>query len=292
MTETVDTVVIGAGVVGLAVARALATAGREVVVIEKNDQIGEETSSRNSEVVHAGIYYPTSSLKARLCVRGKTMLYAYCAEKGVTVARCGKLIVAVDATQLERLRSLARQGQANGVLDLEWLDADACARIEPEVEAAAALLSPSTGILDVHGFMLALRADIENAGGLVVTNAGFERGSIDGDGIRLVVASGPSHSELKAVRVVNAGGLHAVRVARRLQGDAAVGIPEIHYAKGHYFAYRGGNPFSHLIYPLPVAGGLGIHATLDLSGGLRFGPDVEWVRGIDYTVDQIGRAHV
>lgn len=283
MSENVDTVVIGAGVVGLAVGRALALDGRDVVVVEKNARIGEETSARNSEVIHAGIYYPTGSLKARLCVRGKAMLYAYCAEKGIGVGGCGKLVVAVDDGQLERLRALERQGRSNGVHDLAWLDGSALAEIEPEVSGAAALLSPSTGIIDVHAFMLALEGDIERAGGMVVTQAELERGTLEPDGIRLDIASGASTSELKARAVVNAGGLHAATVAQRLAAGAEV--PTIRYAKGNYFAYRGANPFRHLIYPLPVAGGLGVHATLDLAGKLRFGPDVEWIDAIDYGVD-------
>jgi len=284
MSESIDCVVIGAGVVGLGVARALALAGREVVVLEKNAHIGEETSSRNSEVIHGGIYYPTNSLKARLCVTGKTQLYEYCEARNIEHRRCGKVIVAIDDAQISRLTALQRQGNENGVHDLERLDAAALRSIEPHVRGTAALWSPSTGIVDVHGLMLAFQADIEAAGGTIAVSAECVAGTVEADRIRLTVASGGAESSVSAHTIVNAGGLHASRVARALLG-AAADVPETRYAKGNYFTYQGPSPFTHLVYPLPVAGGLGIHATLDLSGRVRFGPDVEWIDTIDYTVD-------
>ena len=284
VSEFIDSVVIGAGVVGLAVARALALAGRDVVVLERHARIGEETSSRNSEVIHAGIYYPAGSLKARLCVDGKALLYRYCEARGIEHRRCGKVIVAVDDAQLARLDALRAQAVANGVHDLERLDGAALRRLEPAVHGAAALWSPSTGILDVHALMLAYRADLEAAGGTVVTSAECLAGTAEAAALRLTVSSGGSTSELSARVVVNATGLGATRTAKALLG-AAPAIPETRFAKGNYFAYAGPNPFRHLIYPLPVVGGLGIHATLDLAGRLRFGPDVEWVDNLDYEVD-------
>jgi L-2-hydroxyglutarate oxidase LhgO len=284
MSESIDCVVIGAGVVGLGVARALTLSGREVVVLEKNAHIGEETSSRNSEVIHGGIYYPTNSLKARLCVTGKTQLYEYCEARNIEHRRCGKVIVAIDDAQISRLTALQRQGNENGVHDLERLDTAALRRIEPHVRGTAALRSPSTGIVDVHGLMLAFQADIEAAGGTIAVSAECVAGTVEADRIRLTVASGGAESSVSAHTIVNAGGLHASRVARALLG-AAADVPETRYAKGNYFTYQGPSPFRHLVYPLPVAGGLGIHATLDLSGRVRFGPDVEWIDTIDYTVD-------
>lgn len=285
MTDSLDCVVIGAGVVGLAVGRALALAGRDVVVIDKNPRIGEETSSRNSEVIHAGIYYPTGSLKARLCVAGQRLLYAYCGRTNIPHRRCGKVIVALDDDQLPRLQALQRQASDNGVDDLEWLDAAALGRLEPDVVAVAALWSPSSGIVDVHALMLAFQADLESAGGLVATSSECVGGAERDGALELVIESGGSRSAVRANAVVNAAGLHASRVARALHGDAAANIPDTRFAKGNYFSYQGRSPFTHLVYPLPVSGGLGIHATLDLAGKIRFGPDVEWIDEIDYTVD-------
>jgi L-2-hydroxyglutarate oxidase LhgO len=282
VNESVECVVIGAGVVGLAVARALALDGREVVVLERHARIGEETSSRNSEVIHAGLYYPTGSLKARLCVAGKSQLYAYCEARSVEHKRCGKVIVAIDESQIGKLEALQRQGRENGVDDLEWLDAERLGRVEPSVQGVAALWSPSTGIIDTHGLMQAFVADIENAGGVVATSAELVEGHTRADRIELTIASGGTTSVVAAQVVVNAAGLSATRVARAL-GDPAA--PETRYAKGNYFSYQGPSPFTHLVYPLPVPGGLGIHATLDMAGRLRFGPDVEWVDTVDYGVD-------
>jgi len=287
VTEIVDTVVIGAGVVGLALGRQLALDGRQVIVLDKHANIGEETSSRNSEVIHAGIYYAPGSLKAKLCVAGKEALYRYCEVKGVAYARCGKLIVAVDSKQQAALTQLEQRALANGVTDLSRLDASEVSDREPEVRATAALWSPSTGIIDSHGLMLALQGDLEHAGGIVALHSECRSGSLDREGIRLRVSSAGETSELLAKTVVNAGGLHASRVAQSLPGTAT--IPATGYAKGSYFVYQGPSPFKHLVYPLPQEGGLGIHATLDLAGRLRFGPDVEWVDAVDYTLDP-GRA--
>jgi L-2-hydroxyglutarate oxidase LhgO len=284
VSESIDCVVIGAGVVGLAVARALALAGREVVALERHARIGEETSSRNSEVIHAGLYYPTDSLKARLCVAGKAELYAYCESRSIDHKRCGKVIVAIDESQTGKLEALQRQGRENGVLDLERLDAKQLGRLEPSVRGVAALWSPSTGIVDIHGLMQAFVADIEGAGGMVATSSKLVSSRTRADRIELSVESGGATSVIAAQAVINAAGLDATRAARLLD-DRATSIPETRYAKGSYFSYRGPSPFTHLVYPLPVPGGLGIHATLDLAGKLRFGPDVEWIDTVDYTVD-------
>ena len=290
MSDTVDTVVIGAGVVGLAIARALAMSGREVIVLEKNQGIGEETSSRNSEVIHAGLYYAANSLKARLCVEGKQQLYDYCDTKGIAHRRCGKIIVAIHADRIPKLEALRESALANGVLDLEWLSAQAVRELEPAVRAAAGLWSPSTGIIDGHAFMLALRGDLEHAGGSVAVLSRLTAGSRERELLRLVCEVDGAATSLTARTVINAAGLHASRVAHALPGFATTEIPLTRYAKGNYFVYSGKSPFSHLVYPLPDDGGLGIHATLDLAGRTRFGPDVEWLAGgdaaaIDYAVD-------
>jgi L-2-hydroxyglutarate oxidase LhgO len=285
MSVDVDSIVIGGGVVGLAIARALALTGREVVVLEKNDRIGEETSSRNSEVIHAGIYYPTDSLKARLCTRGKQALYEYCASKNVPHSRCGKVIVAIEESQRPRLDALRAQATANGVDDLEPLDRAAVARLEPAVSAVAGLLSPSTGIVDAHALMLAYVGDLESAGGAVAVRSEALAVSVDDDGCRVTVRDGDERNEVRAHAVINAGGLHATTVADACRGGPPFTAPRTRYAKGRYFSYSGPSPFTHLVYPLPVDGGLGIHATLDLAGALRFGPDVEWCDVIDYAMD-------
>ena len=282
VNESVECVVVGAGVVGLAIARALALAGREVIVLERHARIGEETSSRSSEVIHAGLYYPTGSLKARLCVAGKAQLYAYCRSRGVEHKKCGKVIVAIDESQLGKLEALQRRGRENGVNDLEWLDAKRLGRLEPAVRGIAALWSPSTGIIDTHGLMQAFVADLESAGGIVAAKSELVAGRARADRIELMIASGGVTSIVAAQVVVNAAGLGATRAARALEDLAT---PETRYAKGNYFSYQGASPFTHLVYPLPVPGGLGIHATLDLAGNLRFGPDVEWIDAVDYNVD-------
>jgi L-2-hydroxyglutarate oxidase LhgO len=285
MRPSFDTVVVGAGVIGLAIGRALAIGGREVLVLEKNGAIGEETSSRNSEVIHGGIYYPPGSLKAELCVRGRDALYRYCAEKHIEHRRCGKIIVAVSEEQKPELELLRQTAAANGVGDLRWLDRPELKALEPEVVSAAGLLSPSTGIVDSHALMLALQGDLEHAGGHVALRSKLVGGMVDGKAVRLRVAAGDETAEVDARCVVNAAGLHADRVASSIASPSAVPIPRIRYAKGNYFVYQGRSPFEHLLYPLPEPGGLGIHVTLDLAGRTRFGPDVEWSERIDYELD-------
>lgn len=289
MTDKLDCVVIGAGVVGLAVARSLALAGRDVVVVEKNARIGEETSSRNSEVIHAGIYYAEGSLKARLCVAGKELLYRYCEQKNIAFWRCGKIVVSIDDAQTPRLDALAQRAAANGVGDIEYLSASQVKALEPALTVAAGLRSPSSGIVDVHALMLALQADLEGAGGSVVPLSEFVEAEAEADGLRLRIAAGDETHAMTAQTVVNAAGLMASYVAGRIHGLATDPIPDTYYAKGNYFSYHGASPFSRLVYPIPVDGGLGIHATLDLAKRLRFGPDVEWIDSIDYAVDA-GRA--
>ncbi len=278
MTDSVDCVVVGAGVVGLAVARALALQGREVMVLEAADAIGTGTSSRNSEVIHAGLYYATGSLKALLCVQGRDLLYAYCAERGVPHRRCGKLIVATAADQVPALQGIEARARANGVTDLQWLDAAAARALEPALQCVAALHSPSTGIVDSHALMLALQGDLEHAGGLVVLNSPLAQARCAAEGIHLQAADG---TELLARTVVNAAGLAAPDLARRFAGLDARQVPTPHYAKGSYFTLAGRAPFSRLVYPAPEAAGLGVHLTLDMGGQARFGPDVQWVDAPD-----------
>ena len=282
--EKVETVVVGAGVVGLAVARALALSGREVVVLEAAEAFGTGLSSRNSEVVHAGIYYPAGSLKARLCVAGRRMLYRYCAARGVGHARCGKLIVASDEGECAALDALQAKAAANGVGDLVRLDARQAAALEPELRVAGALLSPSSGIVDGHALMLAFLADAEAAGAVLALHAPVEAIAAQAGALAIRIG-GPHAMTLLAREAVNAAGLGAWPLARAARGPAAAHMPPRFLAKGSYFALAGRRPFSRLIYPLPVAGGLGIHATLDLAGRCRFGPDVEWVDEIDYGVE-------
>lgn len=283
--DQVEVAVIGAGVVGLAVARELALRGREVVIVEAEGSIGTGISARNSEVIHAGLYYPAGSLKARLCLRGKQMLYAYCAERGIAHRRCGKLVVATRAADLPRLEELAAKGAANGVDDLVLLDRGQALAMEPALQAAGALWSPSSGIVDSHGLMTALLGDAESAGAVLALASPITGGERVGDGWRLRAGEG---FELGARAVVNCAGLYAGRVAASL----GVSAPVLRFARGHYFAYSGRAPFSHLIYPLPVDGGLGVHLTLDLAGQARFGPDVQWLpdadpAGLSYAVDPV-----
>ena len=282
--EQVDTVVIGAGVVGLAVARALAKAGREVIVLEAENAIGTHTSSRNSEVIHAGIYYPKGSLKARLCVAGRQQLYAYCADHGVSHQRCGKLIVATSAAQIPQLEKILAQRRANGVTDLAPVDLASVRDMEPAVHCVAALHSPSTGIIDSHGLMLAYQGDAEAHGAMLAFTGPVSGGRVQDDGILLEVG-GEQPMQVLARRVVNSAGLHAPKVAASLEGFPPAHVPPSYYCKGNYYSLAGRAPFSRLIYPIPEAAGLGVHVTLDLAGQARFGPDVEWVDKIDYTVD-------
>jgi L-2-hydroxyglutarate oxidase LhgO len=285
--EQVDVVIAGAGVVGLALARALALSGREVLVLEAASAIGTGISSRNSEVIHAGLYYPTGTLKARLCVQGRDMLYRYCAERGVGHRRCGKLLVATSMAQRSKLQAIAAQAEANGVRDLQWLSREQAQALEPALECVAALHSPCTGIIDSHGLMLALQGDLENAGGQVVFNTPVSSVQVDQQGLLVQTADG---TRLLARSLINAAGLHAPGLARRIQGLNPSQVPAAYYAKGSYFSLAGRAPFSRLIYPMPEGGGLGVHLTLDLGGQARFGPDAEWLPDatadhLDYTVD-------
>ncbi|MCG2580693.1 MAG: NAD(P)/FAD-dependent oxidoreductase [Marinobacter sp.] len=283
-----DTVVIGAGVVGLAVARALAMQGREVLVLEAGDHFGEGISSRNSEVIHAGIYYPQGSLKARLCVQGRDQLYEYCRRRHIGHRKTGKWIVATHPEQVTELEEIQVRARLNGVA-LELNDADAMKACLPEVSACAALYSPETGIIDSHGLMVALLADLEHAGGQLVKRAPVEAVWSDDGGHHLTVG-GQLPCELFARQVVNAAGLGAVPLARIWQGLPASARPEQWFARGVYFSYSGRHPFRSLIYPVPEPGGLGVHLTLDLAGQARFGPDVEWITEEDYTInlDRVG----
>lgn len=282
--EKVDVVVAGAGVVGIAIARALALAGREVLVLEAADAIGTETSSRNSEVIHAGLYYPAGSLMARACVAGRDALYAYAAERGVPHRRSGKLIVATEEAELAILATIKARAEANGVSDLSLLTRDEAIAREPDLRCAGALLSPSSGIVDSHAFMLALQGDAENAGALFAFLSPVQSARVAGDGIELL-AGGEEPIALSARLLVNAAGLHAPALGARIEGLKPGSVPPAFYAKGHYMTLSGHAPFSHLIYPVPVPGGLGVHLTLDLGGQARFGPDVEWVDRIDYRTD-------
>jgi len=282
--DTVDCVVIGAGVVGLAIARELSLSGREVVILEGEDAFGSWTSARNSEVIHAGIYYPQGSLKARLCVRGRDLLYEYCESRGVAYSRCGKLIVATDAEQLATLESIASAARRNGVDDVSLLSADEAVALEPQLSCVGALLSPSSGIIDTHAYMLSLLGEAEAHGAVLAyctTVTGLQRAS---DGIEITTNDEQS-PQLKAQLVVNSAGLAAPAVASLLEALPPEQVPKAYYAKGSYYSLAGRSPFSRLIYPVPEQGGLGVHLTLDLGGQARFGPDVEWVEELDYEVD-------
>lgn len=284
--DSVEVLVVGAGVVGLAIARALAQQGLETLVLERNSRPGQETTSRNSGVIHSGLYYPTGSLKARLCVRGRDLLYAFCAARGIAHQRCGKIIVAAES-QAAALGALHERGIANGVTDLVALNAVQVRELEPEVSCAAGLLSPSTGIIDVHELLLAFIADLESHGGMLALQAAVERAEVREDGIVVAIRSGDSTSEMRCRWLVNCAGLSAVELLRRVDGYPAARLRVPHYAKGNYFACHGARPFRRLVYPMPNSAGLGIHATLDLDGTTRFGPDVEWVSQPDYHVDPL-----
>jgi L-2-hydroxyglutarate oxidase LhgO len=281
MTERVDCVVVGAGVVGLAVARELALQGHEVIVLEAEDSIGNHTSSRNSEVVHAGIYYPEGSLKARLCVEGKGLLYAYCRERGVAFDNCGKVLVATSEAEIPAVLSYIDQAAANGVHDLRRITLGELRELEPAVSAVAAVYSPSTGIVDSHTFMLALQGDLEAAGGAVVFLSPVLDGEVTSDGIVLRVG-GSEPMEIVCATLVNSAGLLAPQLARSIQGVPPASVPPQHFAKGHYYTLSGRSPFRRLVYPTAGHGFLGVHVTVDLGGQARFGPDIEWIDRIDY----------
>ncbi len=280
--ERLDAVVVGAGVVGLAVARALALRGREVVILEAEDAIGTHTSSRNSEVIHAGIYYPKGSLKARMCVAGKALLYEYCVTHGVPHRRAGKMIVATDAAQLGELQNIQKKAHANGVTDVVSLTRAQALALEPELSCVGALYSPSTGIIDSHALMLAYLGDAEAHGAMLALKSPLERVLTRNGFFELhVTGSNP----VRARTIVNSAGLRAPTVARNIEGFPQDLVPRELYAKGNYYSLTRRSPFSRLVYPVPEPGGLGVHVTLDLAGQARFGPDVEWVERIDYSVD-------
>ena len=283
-SERVDSVVIGAGAVGLAVARALTLAGREVVVLESESAIGTQMSSRNSEVIHAGIYYAKGSLKARLCLAGRDMLYRYCAEAGIAHQRCGKLIVATTAAEQPELARVAAAAAANGVDDLRRLGATELREMEPAIRGTAALLSPSTGIIDSHALMLACQGDAESRGAMVAFNSPLEAGRITEDRIEVEVG-GAAPMRLVCRSLVNSAGLGAPAAAGSLSGFPAEYVPRQWLARGNYFTLAAPAPSRRLIYPVPEPGGLGVHLGLDLAGRARFGPDVEWIEAVDYRVD-------
>jgi len=276
--------VIGAGVVGLAVARAAALAGHEVIVAEETSGIGNGVSSRNSEVIHGGMYYPTGSLRAHHCTRGRRMLYEFCASHGVAHKKCGKLIVATSDAEAVKIASIQKQGVTNGVEGLELIGGNAARDLEPALSCIAAVWSPQTGIIDSHGFMLALEGELEDRGGMIAFETRIEHLSPSASGWSVRYA-GSESGTLEVDAVINCAGLGAQALARATDGYPAERVPRLVLAKGNYFGYAGRPAFSRLIYPAPVDGGLGIHVTLDLAGRMRFGPDVEWIDGEAYEVD-------
>ncbi len=281
--ERIEAIVIGTGVVGLAAARRLARAGREVIVLEAADAFGTGISSRNSEVIHAGIYYPQGSLKARLCVAGKQALYEFCESRAVAHEACGKLIVATSEHELAALSELEAKAANNGVHDLTRLDSAQARELEPALTCRGALLSPSTGIIDSHGYMLALLGEIEAAGGMIALNSPVRGGRAE-DGTIVLEVGGPEPLELRCDTLVNAAGLGAQALAHGLEGLARETIPPLYYAKGNYFTLTGASPFSRLIYPVPETDALGVHVVLDLAGRTKFGPNIEWVERPIYDV--------
>ena len=285
MSLQVQAVVIGAGAVGLACARALALAGKEVIILERNTDFGLETSARNSEVIHAGIYYPPGSLKAKMCVQGRQRLYAFCQSHGVEHSRCGKLIVATSERQLSELKNIRARALANGVDDLELLTASQAVALEPSLHAMGALLSPSTGIINGRAYMLALLGEAELHGASLALNSRVQSMQSTASGLQLSVLCDEVEETLLADLVVNAAGHQAIALANTCDAVAAEKIPRAYLAKGNYFSLAGRSPFSRLIYPVPEPGGLGVHLTLDLGMQARFGPDVEWVQTEDYSVN-------
>lgn len=282
--DHVECVVIGAGIIGLACARELAMQGKEVIILESASTFGTETSSRHSEVIHAGIYYPEGTYKAKWCVAGKQQLYAYCITKHIPYKQIGKLIVATQESEIAILHDIKNKAALNGVTDLEFLDAETVHSIEPNVAAVAALLSPSTGIIDSHAYMLSLLGDAQAHGAMLAVNSKVISGTVTDTGIEIVIQAEDQTINLHATYVINCAGLHASKVSSAIVGLDHNEIPSTYYRKGSYFTYSGSAPFTRLIYPVPVPGGLGTHSTLDLSGQLRFGPDVEWIEAIDYSI--------
>jgi len=285
MTDQVDTIIIGAGAVGLALARRMARAGRETVVLEAEDAIGTGISARNSEVIHAGIYYPEGSLKGRLCRPGRDMLYEFSESHGVAFKRVGKLIVATAENEAGALDALMVTAAKNGVGDLTRLSADEARDMEPELACHGAILSPSTGIIDSHAYMLALQGDAEAGGAVVALSTPFARARAEDGGGFTIQAGGREPMEIKCRELVNSAGLGAQDAARAIEGLAPENVPPLYFAKGNYFTLSGKSPFRRMIYPVPVEAGLGTHSSTDLAGQTKFGPDVEWVATPDYTVD-------
>jgi L-2-hydroxyglutarate oxidase LhgO len=283
--EKVDAVVVGAGVIGLACARALAAKGLETVILESNKTFGQGISSRNSEVIHAGIYYPSRTLKAQLCVRGRHALYAYCEAKGIPHRKCGKLIVSNSPEQEKKLTELFNQATANGVTDVKLISAQQAMELEPALSCSAALLSPSTGIVDSHALMSALLWDAQSMGASLAVCSSLVGAKALDDGYVIQVKSNDDVVEIQSSILINAGGLYAPYLATKIHNLNPSLLPKTHLAKGSYFSLSGRSPFSRLIYPLPDQGGLGVHLTIDIGGQARFGPDVEWVQELDYEVD-------
>jgi L-2-hydroxyglutarate oxidase LhgO len=288
MSYQFDVIVIGAGVVGLACAKHLIDHGCSTLVVESEASFGTGTSSRNSEVIHAGIYYEQKSHKARFCVRGKHLLYEYCLSRGIPHKKIGKWIVAQNEIQTQKLHQLQQAGKSNGVDDLQFLPPHAISSGEPSLKASEVLYSPSTGIVDSHAYMQSLVNDIESGGGVIVYKTPFEQAQVTPHGFEIRLG-GADPATVNVPHFINAGGLHALSVAKDIEGLAANHIPQACFAKGNYYAYMGQVPFKRLIYPVPETGGLGIHLTLDMGGQARFGPDVEWIDKIDYQVNDQSR---
>jgi len=288
--EKVDAIIIGAGVVGLAIAAKLSHKLNNVLIIDKNTSFGEETSSRNSEVIHAGIYYPQHSLKAKLCVKGKDKLYQYCKERSIPHQRLGKLLLAHGEMEEQCLAKTIKQAGLNDVNDLVWLTEGELKKSNPELHATAALLSPSTGIIDTHSYMQALLAEIECNNGQFVGKTTFIKAEKDKDGFVVTLNSQDEIMQLHCDYLINSGGLHSTSVAENIIDLAKSHIPMLYYCRGHYFSYQGKSPFTQLIYPVPEAHGLGIHASLDIGGQLKFGPDTQYINDIDYEVSDALKA--
>jgi len=291
--DQVDCVVIGAGVVGLAVAREMALQGRETILLERENAFGTISSARNSEVIHAGIYYPKDSLKAQLCVEGNRLLYEYCRSHQVATQPYGKLIVASDETQIDDLQAILYKAQNNGVPEIKLIPGDDAKVLEPQLQCCAAILSSSTGIVDSHGFMLSLLGGFEDAGGMVAYQSPLlsakPLGS-NGEGGYELEIGGADGMKIQTKLLINCAGMSAPAVAQKIAGLKQEHIPKAYFAKGNYFSLSGKSPFTHLIYPIPEPGGLGVHLTLDMGGQAKFGPDVEWLEiesegQIDYTVN-------
>ena len=286
VTADIETIVIGAGVVGLAIARELALRGQDVMVLEQHDIIGSETSSRNSEVIHAGIYYPPGSLRAKLCVDGRAKLYRFCAENGVSHKPISKLLVATNDGQLPKLKAIHETAVKNGVDDLVRLSAAEARALEPEVACVAALLSPSTGVIDSHGLMLALEGHAETAGAQVVLNTAVTRLGHTATGLYEIFTAGEPGGRITCRKLILSAGLHASKLARTLPWAGNYRPPETYYAVGQYYAYSGRSPFGRHIYPMPDGAWLGLHVTVDIGGRCKFGPDIEWIPEIDYSFDE------